>query len=67
MPRNSDMLSSVVDISTRPESLAENLRRSENYLFCFVPFLVNAKTQRGMSSDNKTTEGKVTVMIHRRW
>jgi len=61
------MLSSVADISTRSGGLAENLRRPENYLFRCVLVVLNSKTQRYMSSENKTTEGSITVMIYRRW
>jgi hypothetical protein len=67
MPRNSDMLSSVADTSTRSRGLAENLRRPENYLYRCVLVVLDSITQPDVSPENKTTEGDVTVMIHRRW
>lgn len=67
MPTNSDMLSSVAGISTGSGGLAEHLRWPENYFFRCVLFVLNSKTQRDESSQNKTAEGNVTVMIHGRW
>lgn len=61
------MLSSVADISTRSGGLAGCLRWPENYLFRCLLVVLNSKTQRVVSYENKATEGNVTVMIHMRW
>jgi len=60
MPRISGMISSVADISTRSRCLVEYIRRQENYLFRFVPIVLNSRTQQGVSSENKKEKQKET-------
>jgi len=54
------MISSVADISTRSRCLVEYIRRQENYLFRFVPIVLNSRTQQGVSSENKKEKQKET-------